>query len=210
MRTVGLTGGIASGKSTVAALLRARGIPVLDADQVSRDLVEPGQPALRQIEEAFGPEILQANGQLDRKALGRRVVADPAARQRLEAILHPLIFQAIAAWLEARRQEQHPIAAVEASLMVETGSYRAYDELMVVWCPPELQVARLVQREGIAKEEARRWLGAQMPADEKAALATELIRNVADPAALAEALDASWARIGARAAEAASRVAPPQ
>ena len=132
MITVGLTGGIASGKSSAARLLRAWGVPVVDADQVARDVVAPGEPALAGIVARFGAHILQPDGSLDRAALRGIVTADAAERRALEQITHPRIAAAISDWLWDRAAEGEPVAVVEAALMVETGSFRRYDLLLVV------------------------------------------------------------------------------
>lgn len=165
---VGLTGGIATGKTQVAQLLRGAGVPVLDADLVAREVVAPGQPALEQVARRFGARVLTPDGQLDRSALGRIVMADSQARSDLEAILHPAIGAAVERWLQARRDDGAAAAVVDAALMVETGSFRRYDVILVVRCAPAQQLARLMLRQGIGADEARRWLGAQLDPDEKA------------------------------------------
>jgi dephospho-CoA kinase len=190
MRTVGLTGGIACGKSTVAALLRARGVPVLDLDQVSREVVAPGEPALAEIA-ARWPHVAR-DGALDRKALGAVIVADPEAKRALEAITHPRIWARMEDWLAARAAEHTPVVAVEAALMVETGSWRRYDALLVVSCSPDVQRARLAAREGYDAATVDRWLSAQMPLADKERVATAVVRNDGDPAALARSLDEAW------------------
>lgn len=190
-RVIGLTGGVATGKSTVAALLRARGVPVIDADQVSREVTAPGSPGLAEVVAAFGAGVLTEAGALDRKALGAIVFADPVARARLEAITHPRIGAAISAWIEAQRGP----CVVEAALMVETGSWRRYDDLLVVSCPPGLQRSRLMAREAIGPEEADRRLAAQLPLAQKEALASVLVWNDGDAGQLAAAVDAAWARL---------------
>lgn len=188
MITVGLTGGIACGKSTVAGLLRERGVPVLDLDAVAREVVEPGQPALAAIA-ARWPEVIR-DGRLDRKALGAQVVADPAARRELEAITHPAIWTAAERWLAAQTA---PAVVVEAALMVETGSWRRYDKLLVVTCSAEVQRRRLQAREGYDAATAERWLAAQLPLVEKERLATAVIRNDGELDALRSATAAAWA-----------------
>lgn len=192
MKVIGLTGGVATGKSTVAGLLRARGVPVLDADEAARAVVEPGQPALQQIVEAFGEGILLADGRLDRAALRRRIVADTGARQTLNRITHPAIAAHLAHALRELAAEGHAIAVVEAALMVETGSYRQYDALLVVTCDPETQLARLLARDDTSVEDARRLVAAQMPLAEKEAVADVLIRNDADTEALARETGHAW------------------
>lgn len=195
MKTVGLTGGIASGKSTVAALLRARGLPVLDADQVARAVVAPGSEGLAQVARRFGPSVLQADGALDRERLRVIVLADPAERAALEQITHPLIRAAIHRWLTEQAEAGAQVAVVEAALMVETGSWRLYDALLVVIAAVEVQQDRLMRRNHLDAEAARRWIAAQLPAADKAALATAVVENSGDEAALARALDLAWARI---------------
>ncbi len=184
MKVVGLTGGIATGKSTVAALFRSWGARVLDADQVAREVVEPGTPGLARIVEAFGPEALGPDGRLDRAAMRRRIASDPKAKSTLEAITHPAILGTIASRLAAWSAEGVPLAVVEAALMVETGSYRMYPELVVVTCDPERQVTRVMARDGVSEEDARALLRAQLPLSAKEAVATHLIRNDGDRAAL--------------------------
>jgi dephospho-CoA kinase len=188
MITVGLTGGIACGKSTVAGLLRERGVPVLDLDAVAREVVEPGQPALAAIA-ARWPEVIR-DGRLDRKALGAQVVADSASRRELEAITHPAIWTAAERWLAAQTA---PAVVVEAALMVETGSWRRYDKLLVVTCSAEVQRRRLQAREGYDAATAERWLAAQLPLVEKERLATAVIRNDGELDALRSATEAAWA-----------------
>lgn len=194
MKTIGLTGGIACGKSTVAGMLRAAGVPVLDLDQVAREVVAPGEPALAEIA-ARWPQVV-VDGQLDRKALGAVIVADADARRALEGITHPRIWARMEAWLAARAGEGASAAVVEAALMVETGSYRRYDALLVVTCAPEVQRARLAAREGYDAATVERWLAAQMPLADKVALADAVIVNDGSAAALAAATRAAWAALG--------------
>lgn len=195
MKVVGLTGGVATGKSTVAELLRARGVPVLDADVAARAIVEPGQPALGQIVDAFGEDILQGDGTLDRAALRAIIVADAEARQTLNRITHPAIALHLGQALQALAAEGHEVAVVEAALMVETGSYRQYDGVIVVTCAPDTQLARLLARDGTSAEDARRLVRAQMPLADKEAVADVLIRNDGDTAQLARETDRAWGRM---------------
>ena len=198
MKTIGLTGGIACGKSTVAALLRARGVPVVDADQVSRDVMAPGTPALAEIAARFGADLIGPDGRLDRKALGARIVGDAAARRDLEAITHPRIRRGIDEALAALAEQGVAVAAVEAALMVETGSYRLYDALLVVSARPDVQLQRLMAREGLDEAAARAWLNAQLPLAEKERVATAVLRNDGDPDALPGLLDEAMATITQR------------
>ena len=189
MRVVGLTGGIASGKSTFAALLRARGAPVIDADALSRTVVEPGAPALAAIAREFGPEVLLADGALDRKRLGARVFADEAQRRRLEAITHPAIRAAMASETARLAAEGHALAFYDAPLLYEVGLEGALDAVVVVWAPRGRQRERLAQRDGLTPEEAESRLAAQLPIDEKAARADFVVENAGPREALEEKAD---------------------
>lgn len=173
----GLTGNIACGKSAVEAILRQRGLPVLDADQIARDIVEPGEPALQEIEAAFGQGVLLPDGRLDRPALGAIVFGDPEARERLEAITHPRIIGRTMEHLAELTAEGHPLAIVSAALMIESGSYRNYAGLAVVTCPEDLQLARLCRRDGLSEEDARQRIASQRPQADKTALADVVFDN---------------------------------
>jgi dephospho-CoA kinase len=198
VRTFGLTGGIGCGKSTVARLLTERhGVPIVDADQLARDVVAPGTPGLAAIVDAFGPDVLDATGGLDRARMRARVMADPHARRRLEAITHPLIFEAMGARLRALADAGHDLAGVEAALMVETGSWRMYDALVVVACSPETQIRRVTARDGVDEVQARAVLAAQVPTPEKERLATHVVRNDGSADALIAEVDALAARLRA-------------
>ncbi len=179
MRVIGLTGGIATGKSTFSALLRARGAPVVDADALARAVVEPGTPALAEIVRAFGPELLQADGTLDRKRLGERVFADPTARRRLEAITHPAIRAAMLAETLRLAGEGHALVFYDAPLLYEVGLDTILDAVVVVWAPAEVQRRRLIERDGLSPAEAEARLAAQLPVDDKAARADVVIENAA-------------------------------
>lgn len=190
MKTVGLTGGIATGKSTVAQMLRERGIPVVDADQLSREVVAPGTAGLQAVVARFGSDVLAEDGTLDRAALRHIVLADPEAKKDLEGITHPLIQHATIAWMSARAEAGEPVAVLEAALLVETGSYQFYDHLVVVTCDPATQKARLMARNEIDASAADRWLSAQLPLSAKEAVATHIIRNDGDRSALQRQVDA--------------------
>lgn len=194
MRTFGLTGGIGTGKSTVAALLRARhGVPIVDADLVARDVVAPGSDGLAAVVAAFGPDVLDADGALDRARMRARILADAEARRTLEGITHPRIFVAITEALRALAEAGHPLAGVEAALMVETGSWRLYDALVVVSASPDTQVRRVMARDGVDEAAARAIVAAQLPMAEKERVATVVIRNDADLDALGAEVDRAWA-----------------
>ena len=195
MHLVGLTGGIATGKSTVAEILREMGIPVLDADLAARHVVQAGEPALGALVSAFGPEILDASGALDRAAMRARIIADPAAKRTLEDITHPAIRARIGTELAALASNGHPVAVVEAALLVESGSYKAYGDLIVVTCDPDEQIRRVMARDHQTETQARGMIDAQMPMSEKERHATQLIRNDGDLDALKTTTATVWARI---------------
>jgi len=195
LKTVGLTGGIATGKSTAARVLRELGAPVIDADQVSRDVTAPGSTGLAAVVEAFGAGVLAADGGLDRKALGAIVMSDADQRKRLEGITHPLIIAAMMTRLRDLALAGEPAAVVEAALMVETGSWRSYSELWVVTCAPETQLQRLMARNAHSREAAERWIGSQLPLADKEAVATRVFRNDGDVEALRAAVTAAWTEL---------------
>lgn len=178
MRVVGLTGGIASGKSTFAEALRARGVPVIDADALARQAVAPGSPALAEIARKFGPDVLARNGALDRKRMGELVFSDPTARHRLEAITHPAVRLAMAGETARLGAAGHDLAFYDVPLLFEVGLERVLDSVVVVWVPAELQRARIVARDGLRPEEAEARIAAQLPIDEKAARADFVVENV--------------------------------
>jgi dephospho-CoA kinase len=188
---IGLTGGIASGKSAVATLLRQRGAAVIDADQLARQVVEPGQPALADIAARFGAEMLTASGQLDRKKLAAVVFADRQARLDLEGITHPRIAAAGQAEIARCVAAGAAIVFYEAPLIVENGLHRAMNALIVVAVAPEVQVQRLMARDRSTEGAARARIAAQLPLEQKLAVATWVIDNSGDEAAL----DAEVARL---------------
>jgi dephospho-CoA kinase len=179
LRLVGLTGGIGSGKSTVARLLAERGIPVIDADEVSREAVAPGSPALREIA-AIWADVIGADGQLDRRALGRKIFSDGAARVQLERILHPRIIELSEARARALAAAGHALAFYEASLLVETGRYRELDGLVVVDAPEGARIARVVDRDSVSEADVRGRMAAQLPLADKLQVASFVIRNDGD------------------------------
>lgn len=182
MFTVGLTGGIGSGKSTVADCFAALGVPVIDTDVLARDLTAPGGAALDAIRAAFGSTVMQADGSLDRAALRRRVFADAGARRQLEAILHPRIRQEVELKLAALAGSY---AFVVIPLLVETGGYRdLLNRVLVVDCPEELQIARVVARSGLTPDEVKAILAAQASRAERLAAADDVIVNAASPDSL--------------------------
>ena len=174
MLVVGLTGGIGSGKTAVSDAFARRGVPVIDTDLLARELVVPGQPALQEIVEAFGPDILDSAGQLDRALLRQRVFADPLAHQRLEAILHPRI-QVLAA--ERLRRCRADYAIVVVPLLVETGGYPFIDRVLVIEADEATRIARVQARSGLDANAVRTIMHNQAGAAERRAAADDIIDN---------------------------------
>lgn len=177
LRVFGLTGGIGSGKSRVAARLRARGLPVVDADQLAREAVAHGSAALRQIAEQFGPSVLNANGDLDRAALGERVFSNPEARRALDAIVHPGVRVLAAERFKAIEAEGEPLACYEVPLLYEVGLERLYRPVVVVDAPLELRRARLRARDGLDDRQIAARIAAQTPLEDKVRRADYVIDN---------------------------------
>ncbi|HTS82771.1 MAG TPA: dephospho-CoA kinase [Myxococcaceae bacterium] len=176
MRVVGLTGGIASGKSTVSAMFRDLGADVIDADAVARDVVAPGTPGLEEVARRF-PGVVDASGRLDRAALGTRVFADAEERRALEAILHPRIRQEVARRTEALARAGVRVVLYDAALLIENGLDRGLDGVILVSAPEAAQRARLAARDGLDEAAISARLAAQMPLAEKRAHATWVVDN---------------------------------
>ena len=174
MLKIGLTGGIATGKSHVLDRFRQRGVPCLDADELAHGVTAAGTEATAAIAERFGAEVLAADGSVDRKKLGSIVFADPAARRELEAIVHPAVHRAIAMGVRAFELMGDALAVVDIPLLFETGAEKTFDRVIVTACAAETQVARLVQR-GLTEEAARQRLAAQWPTERKTARADFVI-----------------------------------
>jgi dephospho-CoA kinase len=171
---VALTGGIASGKTTVANLFADLGVPLIDTDVIARQVVEPGQPALAAVMAAFGPDILDAEGRLDRRRMRERIFSDPTAKQRLEAILHP----AIRDEMERRSREAGgPYQVLVIPLLTEGKRRDHVDRVLLVDVPEELQIQRLMMRDGVTHEQARASLNAQATRAERLAIADDVVRN---------------------------------
>lgn len=177
MRLIGLTGGIATGKSTVATELKARGAAVIDADLLAREVVEPGRPALSDIVEMFGQEMLQSDGSLDRPRLAALVFADENARHDLERITHPRVRDLMMRRIGEAIAADPELVVAEVPLLFETRSVDLYEGVMVAYAPPDVQIARVMARDGIDEHAARQRLAAQMPIDEKRDRATWVIDN---------------------------------
>jgi dephospho-CoA kinase len=176
----GLTGGIASGKSTVAARWRRRGLVVIDADEIAREVVAPGTEGLDELARALGPEVLAPDGSLDRKRVAAMAFGDEATRQKLEAVTHPRIAAASAARARQAEALGEPLACYEAALLVERGLADGFRPLVVVTSPEEAQVARAVRRGGVTESEARARIRAQLPLERKVAVADRVIDNGGD------------------------------
>lgn len=189
---VGLTGGIASGKSAVTRLLAARGAVVVDADLVAREVVEPGAPGLERVVARFGPEVLQPDGTLDRAALGARVFADPAELKALNEIVHPLVGERTKELLAQARASGAQVLVHDVPLLVENGLAGAYDVVVVVAADPQTQLDRLVRLRGLTEGEARQRLEAQAPLQDKLAVAGHVVHNDGPLAELAPQVDALW------------------
>ena len=176
MLKVGLTGSIAVGKSFVCSVLRELGCHVLDADVTAREVVAKGTPGLAAIVREFGEGVLTEAGDLDRKKLGAIVFADKQKRELLNSIVHPLVIEAQDSWIdEVELSDPDGIAVIDAALMIESGGYKRFDKLIVVWCNSAIQLERLMRRDGLSESEAKERVAAQMPQDEKKKFADHLI-----------------------------------
>ena len=184
-----MTGGIGSGKSTVAALLAERGAQVVDADRIAREVLEPGTPGLAAVVAEFGPGVLTADGALDRPALAALVFGDPAARARLDAVVHPLV-RARAAELVALAPDD-AVVVQDVPLLVETGQAGSYDLVLVVQTDVEVRVARLLDR-GLTEADARARIASQATDEERRAVADVVLRNDGDRQDLAAQVDRFW------------------
>ena len=168
MLKVGLTGSIAVGKSYVVEILRELGCFVLDADRTAREVVAPGTTGWQLIVERFGSNILLSNNEIDRAKLGAIVFADKAKRELLNSIVHPLVIETQNSWLREREAKSSDgIAVIDAALMIESGGYRRFDKIIVVWCDPAIQLQRLMTRNNLSESDALNRIKAQMPQEEK-------------------------------------------
>lgn len=202
MRIVGLTGNIAAGKSAVAARLSALGAPVIDADLLAREAVEPGRPALAAIAARWGQAVLRPDGALDRAALRRLVFADPAERAALDAIVHPAVARLRHAAVETARRRGEPLVVCDIPLLFEAGLEDTVDTIVLVDAPVATRRARLIQDRGLSAAEADAMIAAQMPADLKRARAQHLIENDGTREELEDKVDALWETLRAEAASA--------
>jgi dephospho-CoA kinase len=196
MDLIGLTGGIATGKTTVAQMLRELGATVIDADEAARAVVEPGTPGLQAVVEAFGPEVLDGD-RLDRARLGEIVFGDENARRRLEAITHPLVRQ----WMAERQRQAEARGdervVLDIPLLFESGLEGGMRSVILVYAPPDIQVQRLTSRNRLSPDDARRRVAAQMPIDEKVGRATYVIDNAGSPDSTRDQVRKVWSEITA-------------
>jgi dephospho-CoA kinase len=194
---IGLTGGIATGKSTVARLLEERGSIIIDLDRIAREIVEPGQPSLLRVAERFGQAVLKPDGSLDRKKLGELVFADPSERKALEAILHPSIRSVMKermAFHEAATPSR--LIVVDVPLLFESEMQTYFERIMVVYVPRDVQLVRLMERDKLSAEDAERRLAAQMDIEEKRSRAEIVIDNSGSPAWTKEQIERWWLEMG--------------
>ena len=198
MLLVGLTGGIGSGKSTVACMLEERGAVVFDADVLARAVVEPGTPGHAAVTERFGANVLAPGGELDREALASIVFADPAARRDLEAIVHPEVRRLFAEGSEVYRETDR-VVVFSAPLLVETGMHTAFDVLVVVSATTATQVERLMRERGMSEAAILARIDAQAPLEDKAEVADFLVDNEGTPDELEQQIDRLWSDLSARA-----------
>jgi dephospho-CoA kinase len=176
MRRIALTGGIATGKTYVSTKFREAGVPVADADLLSREVVAPGSAGLAAVRKRFGPDSVRSDGTMDRVRIGHLIFRDRRARQDLEAIIHPAVQRAIDEFF-SKLPKRTPLAAADIPLLFETGRQALFDAVVVVACPREMQIARVMERDKLSKEDADRRLAAQLPIDEKVEKATHVIRT---------------------------------
>lgn len=194
---IGLTGGIACGKSTVAAMLVRRGALLVDADRIAREVVEPGAPVLIQVIDRFGADLLLEDGSLDRKKLGERVFGNPGALKDLEALLHPPIRTTMRERMQAY-ETQHPdkLVVVDVPLLYESNLQAMYNQVMVVYVPRSVQMERLMKRDGLTEEQANKRLNSQMPIETKKELADIVIDNSGTMEETEQQIDKFWSERG--------------
>lgn len=177
MKRVGLTGGIATGKSHVRAVFEALGVPTIDADVLAHKAVAPGSAAFEAVKARFGPSVLDSAGGLDRRKLGSVVFADPQARKDLEGIIHPEVVEAIDRWFSSLDARVHPFAIADVPLLYEAGRERDYDVVIATACELPTQIRRVMARDGISEGEAKQRIAAQLPIEEKVRRADHVIRT---------------------------------
>jgi len=194
MRVIGLTGGIATGKSAVALFFTEHGVPVIDADQLAREAVRPGSPALEQIISLFGREVVTHNGELDRKHLGTLIFADPGKRRQLEGILHPEIQKLAEERIALAAAAGHQRLIYMAPLLIEAGATGRVDDIWVVTVRPDIQLERLMLRDDMSREQAQRMIDSQMTLSEKERYGSVIIDNSGTKAETQKVLETIWAK----------------
>ena len=195
MYRIGLTGGIASGKSTVATILREMGVPVINLDQISREIMHRGTPAYREVLAVFGQAVLTPDQEIDRKALGKIVFSDPEARQRLEGITHPRILQGMEEQIAQLEAQGSRIVVIEVPLLIEGGRMHEYDEIWLVYVDEATQLARLQARDTLDESGAMARIAAQIPLEEKKVYADHLIINTGAIADLKKQIEEIWREV---------------
>ncbi|MFJ3957915.1 dephospho-CoA kinase [Arthrobacter sp. NPDC090010] len=198
MLRIGLTGGIASGKSLVATRLAEHGAVLIDSDVLARQVVEPGTPGLAAVRAAFGEGVIATDGSLDRAALGALVFAEPAQRARLNGIVHPLVREAAAQLVATSSPEA--VVVQDIPLLVETGQQGDFDVIVVVDAPDEVRIARMMEHRGMAREDALARIAAQASREDRNAVAHVVLVNDGSREALLEQVDALWAKLRSKAA----------
>jgi dephospho-CoA kinase len=183
MLRVGLTGGIGTGKTTVGMMFLELGCHLIDADRITHQLFQPREPVYEAVIQAFGERILAPDRTINRKVLGEIVFSDPQARTKLNGLVHPAVIQRQRDWLnEMEAKDPRGVSIVDAALMIEVGTYKNYDKIIVVTCTPEVQKQRLRARSGLSEEQIEARIRSQMPPDEKVKYADFVIENSRDPA----------------------------
>ena len=202
MLIVGLTGGIATGKSTVADMFRQAGAHIVDADRIAHQVVAPGQPAWAAIRDTFGSRVFQPDGIIDRARLGAVVFADALLRKKLEEIIHPLVWRGMADAMDYHRQK-HPggLVILDIPLLMETGRHASMTEVILVYAPEAIQLQRLMRRDGIDRRAARERIASQMPIEQKRSLATIIIDNSGSRAQTQTQVSEVYGRLSRRAAQ---------
>jgi dephospho-CoA kinase len=197
MIVVGITGGIGSGKGLAADFFRGRGAAIIDADEIAREMVAPGSTVLAELAAAFGPQVVQADGALDRRKLASRVFGRPEAVARLNAITHPAVLREIDQRLAARRREKNVrVVCVVAPLLLEVGYQRTVDRVLVMVAEEEERVRRVMARDGVSREEVQGRMHAQMAPEAQRGLADWVVDNTGSPEATQRQLEAIWSEFG--------------
>ena len=195
MLKIALTGGIATGKSYVLARLKDRGVATIDADDIVHDALGPGTSTTKAIADKFGASVLKPDGSVDRTQLAAKVFRETEARQQIEAIVHPVVYDVIRRWFDSLNQ---PIGVASIPLLYETAREKDFDVVVVTVCPPDVQLHRLMQRDGMSEQQARQRIAAQMPADEKAARGDFVILTGGTTSATDQQIDELVARLTQR------------